>query len=149
MKFFELAAVLLVLLILAAIVVPRVGGASEDAQRMAFARQLNGWVDAVNLHQARSGRWPAEAEPGVLPAGLDEFMDAANWAAETPVGGHWDIERDAGGSEAALGVRFEGASDRGDAFMQDVDLRVDDGDLAAGRFRKLQAGGYYHLLAGD
>ena len=48
---------------------------------------------------------------------------------------------------SALGVHFDGTGQtRDDMYMREIDALVDDGDLATGRFRKLEDGRYYSII---
>ncbi len=53
------------------------------------------------------------------------------------------------GLTSSLGVHFKnGTGDRkDDAYMQEIDAIIDDGDLASGSFRKLAPRRYYFVVA--
>jgi hypothetical protein len=50
---------------------------------------------------------------------------------KTPIGGRWDIARDAHGITAGVGVHFDGAGKtRDDLYLQRLDAVIDDGATA-------------------
>jgi hypothetical protein len=71
-----------------------------------------------------------------------------NWTNVTPIGGVWDTEFNDNGVTSALRIHFNGEGEtRDDAYMQQVDAIVDDGNLATGGFQRLAAGRYYAIIA--
>jgi len=60
----------------------------------------------------------------------------------------WDSENNSFGVISALGVHFNGTGDtRDDAFMQQIDANLDDGDLATGGLQKIADDRYYFIVA--
>jgi prepilin-type N-terminal cleavage/methylation domain-containing protein len=143
----EILIVVVILGILAVIVVPLFGSASEDAQRAAFATSGRIMTDAATRYHLENGEYLEDASSGVLPVGFAPYILETVWG-ETPIGGVWDTELDSFGVTAALGVHFDGTGDtRDDAYMADLDAMMDDGDLETGEFRRLGAERYYFVLA--
>jgi hypothetical protein len=124
----------MILAILAiSVVIPAITKYSEDAKASAFAANLRHFGRKFQLHEQQSGLYPDDEVPGVLPLEMDGEVDAAEWAAQTPVGGNWDWDYDQHGVTAGLSVYMP---DSTDAQMAVVDGIVDDGDLNTGSFRK-------------
>jgi len=139
----EILIVVVILGILAAIVIPRYSDASEQSAQVAFAMTLDEFVKIADIHNQIAGAYPAEAAAGVMPAAYGENIRSGEWAAETPIGGHWDIM--SGGTVTfAVGVVFDTAPT--DEFMAKIDNILDDGNLAAGSFQKLSATEFYSIL---
>jgi len=132
--------------ILAAIVVPRFAGASQDAEIGAFISSLKTYADASEYYNAREGRYPVDGGSGAVPAGMESYVDASEWTAGTPMGGVWDTEYMDSGVTAAIGVHFNGGTNPGDSVMVLVDQRFDNGDLSTGSFQKLAGDRYYYIL---
>ncbi|MDQ7012312.1 MAG: type II secretion system protein [Planctomycetota bacterium] len=143
----EILIVVVILGILAAIVVPQFAGASEESRRIAFVDELRVFVDAAEYFTSREGRFLSDGSSGVCPAEFVDYVDADEFEAGTPIGGVWDTEYNDSGVTSALGVHFNDASEaRDDAFMIIIDGIFDDGDLNAGRFRKLASTRYYFII---
>ncbi|MBO6513176.1 MAG: type II secretion system protein [Phycisphaerales bacterium] len=143
----EILIVVVILGILAAIVVPRFAGASQDAQIGAFITSLKTYADASEYYAAREGSYPDDGSSGEVPDGFEGYIDADEWTAGTPMGGVWDTELNDSGVGAAVGVHFNDGSNPGDAVMLLVDERFDDGDLSTGLFQRLAGDRYYFVLA--
>jgi len=143
----EILIVVVILGILAAIVVPRFAGASEQARVTAFGTSLMTYADAAEYYSAREGRYPADSSSGVVPSGMELYIEEDEWTGGTPLGGVWDTEYNDSGVSAAVGVHFMGGDNPGDAVMALVDDAFDDGDLSTGLFQKLAGDRYYYILA--
>jgi len=81
----ELIVVIAILGILAAIVVPRVGQFTEQAELSHDRTTLRTVQGAVNMYHAEQGRWPGRNAAGGL---LGEFTDAATTANYTALDPH-------------------------------------------------------------
>jgi prepilin-type N-terminal cleavage/methylation domain-containing protein len=142
----EILIVVVILGILAAIVVPRFIGATEDARIGAFIASLKTYADACELYNAKEGRYPPDGSSGAVPPGMETYVDASEWTAGTPLGGVWDSEYFDSGVSAAVGVHFNGGDVPDDATMLLVDERFDNGDLDSGLFQKLANERFYFVL---
>lgn len=144
----EILIVVVILGILAAIIVPQFSSATDDASRAAFVRDLRVYTDAAELFTAQQGRYLEDSSTGQLPAGFDRYIDADRWTRRTSIGGRWDAEYMEMGVTSAVGVHFSNAGDRrDDDFMLEIDVVIDDGDLATGAFRKLANDRFYAVIA--
>lgn len=144
----EILIVVVILGVLAAIVIPQFADATSQSSKSVFASNLRHYTEAAQLYMFDTGDFPPDSSSGALPSGFDDYIDEGQWTDGTPIGGVWDIEYEGvGGVRSALGVHFDGTGEtRDDRYMQDIDAMVDDGDLATGRFRKLEDGRYYSII---
>lgn len=143
----EILIVVVILGILAAIVVPQFAGASQQARVAAFVTNLTTYADAAEYYSAREGRYPVDSSTGVVPTGMEPYLEADEWTDITPIGGLWDTEFNDSGVGAAVGVHFMNGDNPGDAVLVLVDEAFDDGDLSTGLFQRLAADRYYYILA--
>ncbi|MFK7884786.1 MAG: type II secretion system protein [Phycisphaerales bacterium] len=141
----EILIVVVILGILAAVVVPAFGGTTDEARKGAFIAELKIFADAAEYHNAREGGFLEDSSTGEVPDGLERYIDVDGWLDGTPIGGEWDVERNENGVSSALGVHFRG-DNPGDEFMQDIDARFDNGDLATGVFRQLDDNDRYYWV---
>ena len=144
----EIMFVVIILGTLAAIVLPNVTRADDDARRSVFASNLKHFQQGLSL-QASEGD-PADmsdGSSGTCPPALAPYVDVERFERPTPLGGVWDVEFEDSGVTLAVGVHFNGGElDRDDAYMAGVDRLVDDGNLETGSFRKLAADRYYLVI---
>jgi len=144
----EVLIVVLILGILAAMVIPQFADASRESSQMSFITDVRIFGEAAVLYRAKTGQYLPDGGTGTVPAGFEPYIDEDGWTAITPIGGRWDAEYNENGIVSAIGVHFNGDGEtRDDAYMQEIDDRFDDGDLAAGGFRKIADGRYYFILA--
>tara|TARA_R110000782_G_scaffold73091_1_gene146083 strand:+ start:2028 stop:2546 length:519 start_codon:yes stop_codon:yes gene_type:complete len=143
----EILVVVVILGILAAVVVPAFSGATEESRKGAFIADLKSLADAAEVVAARTGRYPADSGSGQFPPELDGYIREEDWTRGTPIGGVWDIELNENGVTSAIGVHFMNVPVPEDAFMEDIDTRIDDGDLDTGVFRRLtDASRFYWVI---
>ncbi len=145
----EVLIVVIILGVLAGIVMGQFIGVTVDAERTAFVQSGRLFVDAFQRYHLDYGTYP-NAAPGTLPPGLGYYIMSQRWESTTPVGGRWACHVNAFGVESTLGV-FYGGGDiadprNDDAYMQEIDLIVDDGDLQTGSFRKMGNNRYYFVV---
>lgn len=141
----EILIVVVILGILAAIVVPAFGSATEESRASAFATSVTSMSRAMRLYQAREGLYPPDLSTGVWGPELSGYIHEADYESETPIGGQWDIETNDSTVTHAVGVIFTaGAVPL--AALQTADEIMDNGDLATGSFRTIRADGYYWVI---
>ena len=127
----EMIVVVLILGILGSVAAPRLIGTTQVASVNAFTTQLTAFADAFDLYKAEYGAYPSNAATGVLPTGMDKFINAAEYARETPLGGRWDYT--VLGANTGVGVEYlNGVGFPGTATLLEVDTMLDNGNLATG-----------------
>ncbi len=142
----EILIVVVILGILAGIVIPQMLGVTTQARQAAFIREIKVYSDAAMMFRVRTGGFLDAADPGTVPPGFEEYVDARDWIRPTPIGGMWDCLLDDLGVVAAIGVDFGADSVRDDNFMLDIDRTFDDGNLDDGMFRKLAEGQFCYVI---
>jgi prepilin-type N-terminal cleavage/methylation domain-containing protein len=144
----EMLIVMVIMGVLVSIVIAQFRDSTEDAARTAFVASGRSFIEAAQRFQLDHGEFPESAASGILPDGFGDYIQANYWEGGTPIGGVWDAERDSFGITSGVGVHFNGVGDtRDDAYMEEVDRSVDDGDLTTGGFRKLADDRYYFIVA--
>jgi prepilin-type N-terminal cleavage/methylation domain-containing protein len=143
----EILFVVIILGVLAAVVLPQMSDADDDARRSVFSRNLKGFAQGISLSLSDGAELPTDSSSGQCPASLRPYIDVDRFEMTTPLGGVWDIEHDDSGVTLALGVHFDGTgATRDDAYMTGVDKLIDDGDVEAGRFRRIASDRYYWVF---
>ena len=134
---FTLAEVLLVLLILVlagVLLLAVLGRVRQQQSSERFIADLQKFSAAFQDYHRQHGVWPASTSRAVaLPRGMEDRLVETNWASGSPFGGHygWDSRGLVG--LTAFSPEFPLQLTRAD--MLELDRRIDDGDLATGRFR--------------
>lgn len=143
----EILIVVVILGVLAALVVPNFASATTESAQAAFMTQVRTFTDAAMLHWTRTGEYPEDGSSGVIPVGMEEYIDPRSWESGTPIGGVWDAELNEWDVTSAIGVHFDGTGrTRDDAYMLVIDEIMDDGDLETGFFRRLANDRYYYIV---
>ena len=143
----EILIVVVILGILASIVMSQVASAFGDAERTAFVTDLNAYLKGAETFYLDTDRYPPAADAGEVPAGFENYVDMGRWKRQTPIGGHWDIEFNNYGVTSAIGVHFtNSAAIPDDAFLELIDRTIDNGNLATGVFRRLDADRFYYII---
>ncbi|MCG8512409.1 MAG: type II secretion system GspH family protein [Rhodospirillales bacterium] len=141
----EILIVVVILGILAAIIIPQFANATQATKQSAFISDLNTFTRAISHYTAINDP-PADGSSGTLPAELEPFINKDKFEAGTPLGGVWDTEFNDNGVGSAVGVHFNDGSNPGDAYMTEIDLMADNGNLTSGGFRKLADDRFYNVL---
>lgn len=131
----EILIVVVILGILAAIVIPSFASATEDTRKAAFAQDLRAFEGGILRYQVDHGQFPPDGSSGVVPTGLEDYVNVPKWQSGSPIGGVWDNEFEDVVS-AGMGIHFNGTGQTRDAsYMADIDLMIDDGVVTTGSFR--------------
>lgn len=142
----ELVIVVAVLGIVASIAVPRLSRGAQGASAAAVASSLRTLADAVLRYEAQTATRTTDWHTARVPNEMTPFIDPAWVAAPTPLGGHWDVERNDSGVRFAVGIAYESGDTPPEDRLQSVDALLDDGDLATGRFRRIAVRRYYLVI---
>ena len=148
---FTLVELMIIVAILADVMIvalPAFIRARNLAQNTKFITDLRTGVSAFEMYAAENNRYPAAAADGVVPAGMAVYLNGMAWNSLTPIGGLWSWAPNAYGSTAQLGVNYaSGTPGRvDDVRMADIDLRMDNGALSTGGFRKQDSTHFMHVI---
>jgi len=142
-----LSVALFLISVLAALAVPVFKRIQTHARSGAAIDHLRVFAGAFQKHASERGDWPAvSAAPGEIPPGMQPYLSATAWTQPSPIGGAytWAANSLQLGERyrAILVISSQGANKVTTQRQQlvDIDRRIDDGDLATGKFRL----GYRH-----
>ncbi len=124
--------VVAIIALLAAIAVPAFMNARKKAQNTRFINDLRVAVDAFETYAAEHTTYPPDVGRGVVPPGMATYLGRLDFTAPTPIGGNWDWDFGVFGFTAGVTVAEPTA---GADQLQQIDERIDDGNLATGTFR--------------
>jgi len=138
----EIMIVVVIIGLLAAIAIAAVSRVRRRAQNSRFVSDLRTFTQAFETYAMKSGQWPPDGTPAVIPASMSGEFRNASWTATTPVGGQWDWDYKQFGFTAGISVYQPTVTV---AQMQEIDRLIDDGNLNTGHFRS-RTSGYIYIL---
>lgn len=131
----EIMIVVVIIGLLAALAIPafqRVQRASQNARAVNDFRVFS---QAFEIYNSQNGAWPNNVGPGVVPTtpvSMNNDFKVASWQATTVLGGRWNWDNAlASGGNAGISISGYTCTD---AQMQEIDAKIDDGDLTTGNF---------------
>jgi prepilin-type N-terminal cleavage/methylation domain-containing protein len=138
----EMMIVVAVIGLLAAITVPNLVRAREDAQNGVYASDLRVATGAFQEYAVINGAYPGDRTPSQIPAGMEDYLVNIDWTERNSLGGRWDWDAQVFGVTAGVSVYQPRASEE---QLKRLDRLIDDGNLASGQFRQ-RAGGYISVI---
>lgn len=138
----EIMIVVMVIAMLATIALPNFFRAQVRARNLIFMTSVKKAADAFETYAWERRGYPPNSTPGVVPNGMDEYLQGISWSQPTPLGGNWNWDRNIHGYKAGIGVYQPTATE--DQFIL-IDEMLDDGDLSTGYFRE-RPNGYVYVV---
>jgi prepilin-type N-terminal cleavage/methylation domain-containing protein len=137
----ELAVVVLIIGILAALSVPALKKNAINARSSAVMNDLRVYSGAFQAYAQEHGDWPpGGGAPGTFPAGMDGYLSQTNWSRVSPIGGYYQFATQSpqgGGRYAAVIIIASSGSNNVTSDVKqltDIDTKLDDGNLNTGNF---------------
>jgi len=131
----EIMVVVVIIGLLAALAIPAFQRAQRASQNARVISDFRVFAQSFEIYGTQHGSWPPNAGAGVIPTGMSKDFKEDTWkAAATIIGGrwNWDVNR----PEFVAGVSISGATVT-DEQLQQIDAKLDDGDLTTGLFQKI------------
>lgn len=131
----EIMVAVTILGLLITLSVPAFARLRAASQNNRLISDIRIFAQAFESYSATNGTWPPTTPVGSLPAGMTGEFRSSDWLIElNSVGGRWAWDRDANGFRAAIAIVGVSVPE---AQMEDVDVKIDDGNLSTGNFRKV------------
>lgn len=138
----EIMTVVVIIGLLCAVAIPAISRLKRNAQSNRFISDLRAFSQAFETYSVRTGQWPPDGTPAVVPTGMSgEFRNAA-WIANSSIGGQWDWDYKQFGFTAGISIYQPTVPV---TQMQEIDKKIDDGNLNTGHFRA-RTSGYIYIL---
>ncbi len=138
----ELIAVIVILAILSAVVVPRYFDFSERAKLNSTVASWKVLTRAVNQYVIDNGGIPPNVNDALMPPQLNPYLAQADFTKTPAVGGMWDYDEwggfNGGGAGLRVSVSITQSPSPQSVFLQ-IDRMVDDGNLSTGNILYLTA----------
>ncbi len=140
----EIMIVVVIIGILAAMAGVAFKHTRERAVATRIGNDLRIFADAFQTYTLENGSYPDDVGSGVVPAGMEEYLNASLFTSTTPAGGNYDWDKGVFGITA--GVSLRGAT-VGAETIQKIDDIIDDGNLSTGIVRS-RTGGLLYIIEG-
>ena len=131
----EIMIVVVIIGLLAALAIPAFQRVQRASQNARAVNDLRIFAQAFEIYNTQNGVWPNNVGPGVVPTtpvSMNGDFKVATWQATTVLGGRWNWDNSLA-SGGTCGVSISGYTCT-DAQMQEIDAKIDDGDLTTGNF---------------
>jgi prepilin-type N-terminal cleavage/methylation domain-containing protein len=139
----EIMVTVVIIGLLAAVAIPAIEHVKHRSRNSQFVNDLRIFTQAFETYAMKTGTWPPETGPGILPNGMSGELRDANWTSRNSLGGLWDWDYKQYGYTAAIATVQVTVDD---AQMREIDLMIDDGNLATGNFVMTAPGRYSYIL---
>ena len=127
--------VVVIIGLLAALAIPAFHRVQLSSQNARAVNYFLFFIQAFYIYNSQNGAWPNNVGPGVVPTTpvpMNNDFKVATWQATTVLGGHWNWDNSlASGGNAGISISGYTCTD---AQMQEIDAKIDDGDLTTGNF---------------
>jgi type II secretion system protein G len=136
----EIMVVIVIIGLLAALAIPAIRRSQRSSQNTRAINDFRVFSQAFEIYNTNNGGWPETAAPGAmpnLPTAITDTLKAASWQAPTILGGlwQWDNQLSSGGVAGICLIGFTCPDEQ----LQQIDAKLDDGNLASGNFQKTAA----------
>lgn len=121
--------VIVIVGVLASLAIPVFMKVRYQSMGSRIANDFRQYRSAFVVYYMEEGSLPPDANPGVLPSGMEGSL--VNFTVEAPNGDLWDWEYQSVGVTAGLSLV---GMNTPEIVMERVDELLDDGDLGAGQF---------------
>jgi type IV pilus assembly protein PilA len=133
--------------ILAAIAIPKFTNLITKTRVANTVGDLKAFEKAFELYAVQNEEGDNRGYPDdtdlVLPAGVEEYLKSSDFTKTTPLGGRYNWDGPSFYDYAGIAIQNPTAPE---SVLLQVDQKLDDGDLTAGRFRKTPNGRYTYVL---
>ncbi|MBN1673817.1 MAG: type II secretion system protein [Kiritimatiellae bacterium] len=138
----EIMIVVAIIGLLSAMAIPSFVKSRRDSQITKIVSDLDTFHDAFSVYATEHGKHPPPAGVGAFPPEMTGYIREKDWAAGVITGGTYGWIFLNAVSQYVIYV--DAGPDP--VIMQEVDARLDDGDLATGLFRQGNGQNYFYIV---
>ena len=140
----EIMIVVVIIGLLAALAIPAFQRVQRGAQNNTVVNDFRVFSQAFETYSTQNGAWPGNVGPGVVPTGMSSAdFKTSVWQSTTPLGGKWNWDMNIAGFTAGVSNSNFICTD---AQLQEIDAKLDDGDLTTGNFQKVSSNRVMYIL---
>lgn len=144
----EIMVVVVLIGVLAMLAIPAIQRTQRASRNARMVNDFRVFTQAFEIYNTQNGGWPDSAAAGVvptLPTSIADTLRATSWQSTTALGGQWQWDN-ALSSSGEAGICVVGFTCT-DEQLRELDAKLDDGNLASGRFQKTSATRVIYVLA--
>jgi prepilin-type N-terminal cleavage/methylation domain-containing protein len=131
----EIMVVVVIIGLLAALAIPAFQRNQRASQNARAINDFRIFVQAFEVYNTANGTWPADSGGGTVPPGMSgDFKEDAWTMQKNSLGGRWNWDQGRSWANAAVSVTNFTVVD---AQLQEMDAKLDDGNLTTGFFQKV------------
>lgn len=139
----EIMVVVVLIGLLATLAIPAFQKVQRASKTARIVNDFRVFSQAFEVYNSQNGGWPANASPGVVPAGMNGDFRVNVWQSQTVIGGNWNWDNNVSGNAAAISISNFTADD---ALLMAIDAKLDDGDLSTGFVQKISSNRFSFIL---
>ncbi|MDQ5978375.1 MAG: ral secretion pathway protein [Verrucomicrobiota bacterium] len=140
----EIMVVVVIIGLLAALAIPAFQRNQRASQNARAVNDFRIFAQAFEVYNTQNGSWPPNAAAGVVPVGMSGDFKTDSWTApRTSLGGRWNWDFSNAAFTAGVSISNFTVTD---AQLQEIDAKIDDGNLTTGMFRKVAANRVSYIL---
>jgi len=131
--------VVVIIGLLAALAIPAIKRVQRASQNARVINDFRAFSQAFEIYNSQNSTWPNNVGPGQVPSSpvpMTDDLRVSSWQSTTSIGGRWNWDKNIAGHTA--GISISGFTCPNDQLLE-IDVKMDDGDLSAGRFQLVQA----------
>lgn len=140
----ELMLIVAILADLAIIALPAFIRSRNSAQNTKYVSDLRTAAGSFEMYAAENNKYPPSTPAGQIPAGMSVYMRGFPWTSNNSMGGQWVWALNYQSTTAAVVSVFP--RDMDEVRMGDIDARFDNGILATGAFREVDATHFMYIV---
>lgn len=147
----EVMVVVVIIGLIAALAVPGYRRITLRSKATALVNDIKSYSAVFTQYSLQNGRWPAEVDPGQVPAEVADSL-GSGFTRPSPIGGLYDWDQDVApngfNTKAAITVATAGGHAMTDdlELVEMVDEIMDDGNLTTGNVRLGSTNGLVFIL---
>jgi len=138
----EISVVVMIIGILATMSMPAVRKAGDAAKVSTYISDLRVFSGAFDQFAQTHGQWPdTQRSTQNFPEGMEGYLSNSAWTRFSPIGGNYSWDRDVvqNGRTITAAISLIDAADRPvfvtSAQLDEIDRKLDDGNLSTGMFQ--------------
>ena len=100
-----------------------------------IANDFRSFSGLFEVYALDNGNYPADASPGAIPPGMEEYIKTSDWTSPSAIGGNYDWIFNGSTGTPVAAVAISGYTTNDDPVLK-LDEIMDDGNLGSGIIQK-------------
>ena len=131
----EIMIVVIIIGVLAVMAYPAFLKVKTHSLASRIANDFRSFSGLFEVYTLDNGTFPADASPGAIPAGMENYIKTSDWTSMSPIGGNYDWIYNGPTGTPVAAIAISGYT-TGDEPLLKLDEIMDDGSLGSGIIQK-------------